>query len=155
MPDPKPTSTASKGLLNADVLQNVRTASAKKRQDLDAVLSEGMGKYANEDTSLVVFGSLARDEWTSGSDLDWTFLINSAANPEHLNIAQDIRRILKETRKNFLLPAPPALSEIWRSATISSTTSADRTIPTGTHLSESCCCSNRALLAKEWKPMIA
>ena len=30
----------------------------------------------SDDLSLVVFGSLARGEWTSGSDVDWTLLID-------------------------------------------------------------------------------
>ena len=52
--------------------------------------------YASEDTSLVVFGSLARGEWTSGSDLDWTYLIDGGANSDHLRISQGIRRVLKD-----------------------------------------------------------
>jgi Nucleotidyltransferase domain len=50
----------------------------------------------SEDTSLVVFGSLARGEWTSGSDLDWTCLIDGQANSDHLRIAQKIGRVLRD-----------------------------------------------------------
>jgi len=46
--------------------------------------------------SLVVFGSLARDEWTSQSDLDWGLLIDSQAHPEHLKVAQTIAKLFKE-----------------------------------------------------------
>ncbi|HLN03724.1 MAG TPA: nucleotidyltransferase domain-containing protein [Bryobacteraceae bacterium] len=35
------------------------------------------------DTSLVVFGSVARQEVTSGSDLDWILLIDGQSTPEH------------------------------------------------------------------------
>ena len=35
------------------------------------------------DASLVVFGSLARGEWTSGSDLDWTLLVDGQVSPGH------------------------------------------------------------------------
>jgi Nucleotidyltransferase domain len=35
----------------------------------------------SEDISVVAFGSLAREEWTSGSDLDWTLLIDGGADP--------------------------------------------------------------------------
>ena len=42
------------------------------------------------DASFVVFGSLARDELTAGSDLDWTLLIDGQAAPEHVTSAQSI-----------------------------------------------------------------
>ncbi len=47
-------------------------------------------KVLTEDTSVVVFGSLARDEYTSGSDADWTLLIDGEANSDHLRVAQRI-----------------------------------------------------------------
>src|SRR5215475_14480587 len=40
------------------------------------------GKIA-PDTSLVVFGSIAREEMTSGSDSDWILLVDGQAIPEH------------------------------------------------------------------------
>src|ERR1700728_5030347 len=45
---------------------------------------------SNADTSIVVFGSLARKEWTSKSDIDWTLLVDGQADPQHLEIAQKI-----------------------------------------------------------------
>jgi len=69
------------------------------RHYLDEILSREVGKCASQDTSLVVFGSLARGEWTTGSDLDWTYLIDGGAKSAHLQITQDIQRIFKE--KNF------------------------------------------------------
>jgi predicted nucleotidyltransferase len=48
------------------------------------------------DTSLVVFGSIAREEVTSGSDSDWILLIDGQSSPEHLNqehtIADELAR---------------------------------------------------------------
>jgi predicted nucleotidyltransferase len=97
MPDAKSTTVASTGLLDSDPLRTAREASLKTREDLDALLSAKIGKYASEDTSLVVFGSLARQEWTSKSDLDWTYLIDGEANSDHLKISQQIQRLfLKE-----------------------------------------------------------
>jgi hypothetical protein len=40
----------------------------------------------------VVFGSLARGEWTSGSDVDWALLVDGPADDGHLTITHDIRR---------------------------------------------------------------
>jgi predicted nucleotidyltransferase len=102
MPDAKP--IPATGLLESDVLRTAREASRKTREDLDALLSSEIGKYASEDTSLVVFGSLARGEWTSKSDLDWTYLIDGGAKSDHLQITQDIQRVLKENQ--FGEPGP-------------------------------------------------
>jgi hypothetical protein len=54
-----------------------------------------------------VFGSLARGEWTSGSDLDWTYLIDGGANSDHLLIAQKIGKLLEENKAKF---RPPSLT---------------------------------------------
>jgi predicted nucleotidyltransferase len=97
MSDAKSITAASPGLLDLGPLRTAREASLKTREDLDALLSAKIGKYSSEDTSLVVFGSLAREEWTSKSDLDWTYLIDGEANSDHLKISQQIQRLfLKE-----------------------------------------------------------
>jgi predicted nucleotidyltransferase len=93
MSAPDANAPATIGLLDSEVLQKARTASLKTRGDLDNRLSAEIGKYASEDTSLVVFGSLARGEWTSKSDLDWTYLIDGEANSDHLKISQQIQRL--------------------------------------------------------------
>jgi predicted nucleotidyltransferase len=57
-----------------------------------------------EEASIVVFGSLARGEWTDGSDVDWTLLIDGPADPEHRRIAHIISTGLKE--EEFKKPGP-------------------------------------------------
>jgi len=52
-----------------------------------------------EDTSVVVFGSLARDEYTSGSDADWTLLIDGAADSNHRRVAQKIESSIEDIFK--------------------------------------------------------
>lgn len=47
------------------------------------------------DTGLLVFGSLAREEWTVGSDVDWTLLLDGQADSRHLRVVQDIRNALQ------------------------------------------------------------
>lgn len=44
----------------------------------------------SEDTSIVVSGSLAHDEFTSGSDIDWTLLIDGSADPHHHHLYREI-----------------------------------------------------------------
>ena len=93
-----------KNLLDLDRLRACRESSLKIREELDSLLSKGIGKYTTEDTSLVVFGSLARGEWTSKSDLDWTYLIDGEANSDHLRISQEIQRFF--TAEGFVEPGP-------------------------------------------------
>jgi hypothetical protein len=100
----EPKTTTSTGLLDSDQLRQAREFSLKTRHELDALLSSEVGKYTSEDTSLIVFGSLARGEWTSGSDLDWTYLIDGEANPDHLVIVQKIQKVLKKDEKKFRPP---------------------------------------------------
>jgi predicted nucleotidyltransferase len=56
------------------------------------------------DTSIVVFGSLARGEYTPGSDVDWTLLIDGQADEGHYEAARAINAILK--REKFHEPGP-------------------------------------------------
>ncbi len=56
------------------------------------------------DTSLVVFGSLARDEWTGGSDLDWALLVDGQADPVHTEIVRRMRDLVGEL--GFKDPGP-------------------------------------------------
>ncbi len=51
------------------------------------------------DTSLVVFGSLARGEWTRASDLDWTLLVDGQVVGQHADIALKIAKIVLDDKK--------------------------------------------------------
>jgi len=46
-------------------------------------LRAGLDGYTPPETSFVVFGSLGRRELTTGSDLDWTLLLDGPADPAH------------------------------------------------------------------------
>jgi predicted nucleotidyltransferase len=64
----------------------------KERRKLRSVLAG----FDSSDSSIVVFGSLGRDEFTPGSDIDWTLLVDGMADPAHFDTALEIRRKLKE-----------------------------------------------------------
>jgi hypothetical protein len=52
-------------------------------------------RSASEDAGVVVFGSLARQEWIEGErDLDWTYLIDGGANALHFEICEKIKKAL-------------------------------------------------------------
>lgn len=76
-------------------IANARQAAQKKTEELDAALSE----EASPDTSVIIYGSLAREEFTQGSDLDWTLLVDGQANPQHQKELLNIRKKLDELGK--------------------------------------------------------
>jgi predicted nucleotidyltransferase len=75
--------------------------------DTHARLRELLHDQDPSDTSIVVFGSLARGEYTRGSDLDWTLLIDGQADEAHYAQVQTISRILE--RAGFHEPGPTGL----------------------------------------------
>ncbi|MDX1984585.1 MAG: nucleotidyltransferase domain-containing protein [Bryobacteraceae bacterium] len=58
------------------------------------LLSE-FAEFERDDSSIVVSGSLARGEFTAGSDIDWTLLIDGAADPWHAGLARRIAQKVK------------------------------------------------------------
>jgi predicted nucleotidyltransferase len=68
----------------------------------------------SSDLDLVVFGSIFRNEFTQGSDVDWTLLIDGQADARHLNIA---KQIVKKIEENGL--GKPSPNGAFGSTTIS------------------------------------
>ncbi|MCX7604285.1 MAG: nucleotidyltransferase domain-containing protein [Bryobacteraceae bacterium] len=59
-------------------------------------LSEALGReFASGDYSVIVFGSLARREFTPGSDVDWTLLVDGAASEDHWEVACRVREVVR------------------------------------------------------------
>ncbi|HEV2991737.1 MAG TPA: nucleotidyltransferase domain-containing protein [Candidatus Angelobacter sp.] len=78
--DPSPTHIVP--FFNNPTLGTARTNAIERGRQLDEILSGEVSQpytYASDTASLVVFGSLARGEWTTGSDLDWTYLVDGQA----------------------------------------------------------------------------
>lgn len=80
------------------------TAARERALEARVLLNRELRSIIPAETSLVVFGSLARGEFTSGSDVDWTLLVDSYADPSHYLAAQRIRARLSE--KGFGSPNP-------------------------------------------------
>src|SRR5947209_17966528 len=57
-------------------------------------LSELFSKRSASDTSVVVFGSVARFEVTSKSDTDWILLVDGSATPEHKRQETEVEQAL-------------------------------------------------------------
>ena len=92
-------------------IDRAHVRAAETAEKLDKAL-EGL---ASTDAAVVVFGSLARKEWTSKSDVDWTLLIDGQADPEHLGLAQTVASRLED--QGF---ARPGTSGIFGSMTFGS-----------------------------------
>lgn len=73
-------------------LDKARVEACEKLSVLNAALAE----FKVPDTAIVSFGSLARLEFTSGSDIDWTLLLDGPASPEHLDTSLAIAKKLAE-----------------------------------------------------------
>jgi predicted nucleotidyltransferase len=78
-----------------DMISKARNNAQAKRKEL----YETLKGFDSSDTSIVVFGSLARNEFTSGSDIDWTLLIDGQSSPEHLDNAIEINKRIEEARE--------------------------------------------------------
>lgn len=63
------------------------------------MVSSAGEKLIQPDTSVVVFGSLARGEWTQGSDRDWTLVVDGQVDVQHADIASKIAGIIEEDKK--------------------------------------------------------
>jgi len=62
-------------------LRKARDTTNAKRDALQKAFSGDIAP----DTTLVLFGSIAREEMTSGSDTDWLLLVDGQAFPQHLD----------------------------------------------------------------------
>jgi Nucleotidyltransferase domain len=90
----------------------------KKRSDLGKLFSHGPINYIPGDTNIVVFGSLARNELTSQSDLDWTLLIDGHANSNHQKTAIGIKKLI-DAKESEIGLKPPGPTGIFGSMTFS------------------------------------
>jgi predicted nucleotidyltransferase len=50
----------------------------------------------SDDTSIVVSGSLGREEFTPGSDIDWTLLVDGIADPNHHVLFHDAKQKISQ-----------------------------------------------------------
>lgn len=74
-------------------IMSARQRTEKLLATLHTVLagSGAEGPLDTEDLSIIAFGSLARRECTAQSDIDWTLLVDGAANPNHFELKKDVQ----------------------------------------------------------------
>jgi len=77
---------------------HLREARQRSLRELEEI-TDALDTYPTADVSLVVFGSLARREFTSDSDIDWTLLLDGMSRPQDEELARDVRRTLDSLEK--------------------------------------------------------
>lgn len=77
---------------------NIAAARVQAQQKLGE-FSTALGELGSPDAAIVFYGSLARLEWTSGSDVDWTLLVDGPAVPARMRSVRDIRDVLAKGGK--------------------------------------------------------
>lgn len=77
---------------------NIEAARTFSRETI-ALLKCALADSDSDDTSVVVLGSLGREEFTSGSDIDWNLLVDGIADPNHHALLQDVRKKINEVAK--------------------------------------------------------
>lgn len=105
-------------------LDSGRSWPAIRRAQMDAQrvtrkMSEELGRVGSTDIDLVLFGSVARGEWTSGSDIDWTLLIDGQADLSHWSILQEISDHLQTIKYRKRALVAPGSSGIFGNLTFS------------------------------------
>jgi predicted nucleotidyltransferase len=81
----------------------IAAARARAKRKAEA-LREGLEGYVPPNSSFVIYGSLARGEFTRRSDLDWTLLVDGPADPVHQHAEINIAKRLAELK--FRSPGP-------------------------------------------------
>jgi predicted nucleotidyltransferase len=83
------------------------------------LLYDRLREFTSVDVDIVVFGSLARRDWTSGSDVDWTILIDGQANAEHRICGREVERVLGTLAFNGIPLKKPGAEGIFGSLAFS------------------------------------
>ena len=73
---------------------HLRVARAKSEQEYMEITA-ALRNFPTADASVVIVGSLAREEFTPGSDIDWTLILDGMSRPQDEQLARDIRLALE------------------------------------------------------------
>jgi hypothetical protein len=73
---------------------HLRTA-RDRANNTTAELRSALKTFDSADTVIVVSGALARKEFTAGSDIDWTLLVDGSADPRHYDLTAKINTVVE------------------------------------------------------------
>ena len=95
---------------------------ARSRRLADQVLktlADAVADLQSADVECVFFGSLARREWTHGSDVDWTLLIDGQVTATHYKTAQAVAEAIAGVQFQGAQLSEPGASGLFGSLTFS------------------------------------
>jgi predicted nucleotidyltransferase len=78
--------------------EHLRVARKSSEQEYGEITT-ALQTFATADASIVIVGSLARKEFTPGSDIDWTLVLDGMSRPQDEQLARDIRLVLEGIKK--------------------------------------------------------
>src|SRR5260370_39243086 len=78
--------------------EHLRVARKSSEQEYGEITT-ALQTFATADASIVIVGSLARKEFTPGSDVDWTLVLDGMSRPQDEQLARDIRLVLEGIKK--------------------------------------------------------
>jgi predicted nucleotidyltransferase len=81
---------------------NLNAATNRSRVEMKRLATLASGLFTTDETAFVVFGSLARGEFTSGSDVDWAVLIDGRAEADHVTVVHELHKRLENEK--FIQP---------------------------------------------------
>ncbi len=87
--------------------QNLAKARALAQKTKSSLQREFAKEENDDDISIVVLGSLARDEFTRNSDFDWSVLVDGLANPSHVEVEHRVGRTLD--KRKYIKPGPEGI----------------------------------------------
>lgn len=90
MTEPRPGSSVQRLAERLGASWPCIAAGQQRARETRAALAAAVEGLVPEGTSVVTFGSLARDEFSGESDIDWTLLVDAPADPRHLDAAHGL-----------------------------------------------------------------
>jgi predicted nucleotidyltransferase len=98
METPDPMTTPNAAIRNLEARIGTKWTNISDACDLScrtrSELAKDLAGFDSDDISIVVSGSLARNEYTSGSDIDWSLLVDGFADANHQAVREEIAPII-------------------------------------------------------------
>jgi predicted nucleotidyltransferase len=77
---------------------SIVAARAEAREHADRLRRRIAELKPPSNTSIVAFGSLAREEWTTASDIDWTLMVDGPSDMHHFTVTNSVADMLKREK---------------------------------------------------------
>ena len=90
-------------------LAQARAAAIEVTSEIQSAIKSEVD-LVSSDATVVLYGSLARGEWTTGSDVDWALLVDGQSDPDHHDCLHAIPNALDTIQYQGRALVPPGSS---------------------------------------------